>query len=93
MSVILFCVGSTFLLGSWSGVLLRLFLKDVFARRAMQEGRMLQKRLKGHSVYMDRVRYRLIPHVWWGCYVALSPLSSYCELYVPSNCYSYFTLY
>ena len=46
------------------GVLLRLLVEGLIARRAVWEGRVLQKGLKGYDAYMAQVRYRLIPRVW-----------------------------
>jgi len=63
-SVLLFCLGSALLLGSWIGVILGLLLEAMFAGRAVREERVLQKGLKGYDAYMVRVRWRLIPHVW-----------------------------
>ena len=61
--VIPFVVGTTFLLGSWYG-LLGLILVVGIAFRAIQEERMLQQELAGYDAYMARVKYRLIPYVW-----------------------------
>jgi len=63
-SVLLLCLGSAFLLGSWIGVILGLLFVGMFARRAVGEERVLQKGLKGYDAYMAQVRWRLIPHVW-----------------------------
>jgi protein-S-isoprenylcysteine O-methyltransferase Ste14 len=63
-SALLFFLGSALLLGSWIGVILALFLEGILAGRAVQEEQVLQKGLKGYDVYMARVRWRLIPHVW-----------------------------
>ncbi len=61
--VIPFVVGTTFLLGSWYG-LLGLILVVGIAFRAIQEERMLQQELPGYDAYMARVKYRFIPYVW-----------------------------
>jgi len=63
-SLLLFCLGSALLLGSWIGVLLGLLLGVGFARRAVREERVLRAGLKGYDAYMAQVKYRLIPHVW-----------------------------
>ncbi len=61
--VIPFVVGTTFLLGSWYG-LLGLILVGGIAFRAVREERVLLAELPGYDVYMARVKYRLIPYVW-----------------------------
>jgi protein-S-isoprenylcysteine O-methyltransferase Ste14 len=63
-SLLLFCLGSALLLGSWIGVLLGLLIEVGIARRAMREERVLRAGLKGYDAYMAQVKYRLIPHVW-----------------------------
>jgi len=63
-SLLLFCLGSALLLGSWIGVLLGLLLEGGIARRAMREDRVLRMGLKGYDAYIAQVTYRLIPHVW-----------------------------
>ncbi len=61
--VIPFIVGTTFLLGSWYG-LLGLILVAGIAFRAVREERILRQELPGYETYMARVKYRLIPYVW-----------------------------
>ncbi len=61
--VIPFVVGTTFLLGSWYG-LLGLIIVIGIAFRAVREERVLLAELPGYDTYMARVRYRLIPYVW-----------------------------
>jgi len=63
-AMIPFIVGTTFLLGSWYGLLLGLILVIAIAFRAVREERVLQAELPGYDVYIARVKYRLIPHVW-----------------------------
>ena len=63
-SLLLFCLGSALLLGSWIGVLLGLLIEGVLAMRAVREERELRIGLKGYDAYMAQVKYRLIPHVW-----------------------------
>ena len=46
-SLLLFCLGSALLLGSWIGVLLGLLIEGGIARRAMREERVLLMGLKG----------------------------------------------
>jgi len=61
--VIPFVVGTTFLLGSWYG-LLGLILTVGIGFRAVREERVLRAELPGYDMYMGRVKYRLIPYVW-----------------------------
>jgi len=60
----LFMVGTPLLLGSWYGVLFGLAVVVVLARRAVLEERMLANELPGYSSYANRVRFRILPHVW-----------------------------
>ena len=61
---LLFFVGTTFLLGSWYGLLWGVLLVGMVARRAVLEERTLQQELQGYDGYMIQVKYRLIPRVW-----------------------------
>jgi protein-S-isoprenylcysteine O-methyltransferase Ste14 len=61
---ILYALGTTFLLGSWYGLLLGLVLVVMVARRAVLEERTLREELPGYDAYTAQVKYRLIPYVW-----------------------------
>jgi protein-S-isoprenylcysteine O-methyltransferase Ste14 len=61
--VIPFVVGTTFLLGSWYGLLGLIIIVGI-AYRALREERVLRLELPGYEAYMARVKYRLIPYVW-----------------------------
>ena len=61
---VLFTLGTTLLLGPWYGLLGALLLIGMVAWRAVQEERVLRKELGGYSVYMTRVRCRVIPCLW-----------------------------
>jgi protein-S-isoprenylcysteine O-methyltransferase Ste14 len=62
---VLLIIGTSLLLASWYGIAPGgLILIGLIARRAVLEERTLQNGLPGYRAYMDRVRYRLIPHVW-----------------------------
>jgi protein-S-isoprenylcysteine O-methyltransferase Ste14 len=63
-AMVLLVLGTPLLLGSWYGVLAGLVLVLVVATRAVLEERTLRKGLQGYDLYMARVKYRLIPHVW-----------------------------
>lgn len=51
-------------LGSWWGVFLLVPVFPVLAWRLLDEEIFLRKNLPGYTEYMQKVRYRLIPHVW-----------------------------
>jgi protein-S-isoprenylcysteine O-methyltransferase Ste14 len=63
-TAIIFLVGTTFLLGSWYGLIPALVLTLGIAFRAVQEERTLRAELPGYEEYMAQVKYRLIPYVW-----------------------------
>ncbi len=64
MAMLIFTVGTSLLLGSWYGLLLGIIFIAIIARRAVLEERTLRGKLPGYASYMERVKYRLIPHVW-----------------------------
>jgi len=51
-------------LGSWWAAVVVLALLPALAWRMLDEERFLKRSLPGYAAYMERVRYRLIPHVW-----------------------------
>lgn len=51
-------------LGSWHGVLLNIPFMPVLIWRLLDEERILVRDLPGYSVYMQKIRYRLIPYIW-----------------------------
>jgi protein-S-isoprenylcysteine O-methyltransferase Ste14 len=61
---IAFCLGTSFLLGSWLGVLCSLLFAGLLAVRAVLEERVLERDLEGYDVYMTKVKYRFFPRVW-----------------------------
>jgi protein-S-isoprenylcysteine O-methyltransferase Ste14 len=63
-AIVVFVVGTSLLLGSWSGVLVGAVFVATLARRAILEERTLQAQLPGYASYMTEVRYRLIPYIW-----------------------------
>jgi len=63
-AIVVFVVGTSLLLGSWSGVLVGAIFVITLARRAILEERTLQARLPGYATYMTEVKYRLIPYLW-----------------------------
>jgi protein-S-isoprenylcysteine O-methyltransferase Ste14 len=57
-------VGTSLLLASWWGLLVGLLVIVGVALRAVQEERTLANELHGYTAYMQRVRSRMLPHVW-----------------------------
>jgi len=64
MGALLFTLGTPVALGSWWGLILFPAIVAVLAWRLVDEERLLNVRLAGYAAYRDRVRYRLLPHVW-----------------------------
>ncbi len=63
-AIVVFVVGTSLLLGSWSGVLVGAMFILMLARRATLEERTLLAKLPGYAAYRTQVKYRLIPYVW-----------------------------
>jgi len=63
-ALIPFFIGTSFLLGSWVGVILSFLYLLVLARRAILEEQTLNNELEGYSEYMVKVRFRMIPGIW-----------------------------
>jgi protein-S-isoprenylcysteine O-methyltransferase Ste14 len=63
-AIVVFVVGTSLLLGAWSGVLIGAIFVVMLARRAMLEERTLRAKLPGYAAYMAQVKYRLIPYIW-----------------------------
>ena len=57
-------IGGALLLGSISGLLLALAMVGLLVVRILGEEKLLARDLEGYRAYRERVRYRLIPHVW-----------------------------
>jgi protein-S-isoprenylcysteine O-methyltransferase Ste14 len=57
-------IGIPLALGSWWWTLLIIPFLPVLAWRLLDEERILRRDLPGYIEYTQRVRYRLIPHVW-----------------------------
>jgi protein-S-isoprenylcysteine O-methyltransferase Ste14 len=57
-------VGGALLLGSISGLLLSLAMVGLLVVRIFGEEKLLARDLKGYKEYLQKVRYRLVPHVW-----------------------------
>ena len=63
-AIVVFVVGTSLLLGAWSGVLVGALFLVMLAWRALLEERTLQAELPGYAAYMNQVRYRIIPYIW-----------------------------
>jgi protein-S-isoprenylcysteine O-methyltransferase Ste14 len=57
-------IGVALLLGSWWGVIFAFVLIGLLCVRIPIEEKALRAGLEGYDEYTERVRYRLIPHVW-----------------------------
>lgn len=57
-------VGAALLLGSVYGLLAGLALVALLILRIFGEEKLLARDLEGYKEYLQKVRYRLVPHVW-----------------------------
>ena len=57
-------IGGALLLGSISGLLLGLAIVGLMVVRIFGEEKLLARDLEGYKEYLQKVRYRLVPHVW-----------------------------
>jgi len=57
-------IGTPLALGSWSGLAALVVFVPALVWRLMDEESFLRKNLPGYTEYTDKVRYRLVPHVW-----------------------------
>ena len=64
LGAILMLIGTPLLLGSVYGVLAGVVVTLLLMGRIIGEEKMLSRELEGYQEYMQKVRYRLIPHVW-----------------------------
>jgi protein-S-isoprenylcysteine O-methyltransferase Ste14 len=62
--VMILLVGIPLALGSWLGLLWLVAFFPVLAWRLLDEERFLRQNLPGYDEYTQKVRYRLVPHVW-----------------------------
>jgi protein-S-isoprenylcysteine O-methyltransferase Ste14 len=63
-SAMLYLIGTPLALGSYWGLLAFLCMVPVLIWRLLDEENFLAKNLPGYMEYQERVRYRLLPHVW-----------------------------
>jgi protein-S-isoprenylcysteine O-methyltransferase Ste14 len=64
MGGLLLFLGMSLSLGSWWGLFAFVLMLPALVWRLVDEEDFLAKNLPGYSEYRNRVRYRLIPHVW-----------------------------
>jgi protein-S-isoprenylcysteine O-methyltransferase Ste14 len=57
-------IGGALLLGSISGLLLAFAMVGILVVRIFVEEKLLARDLEGYQAYREKVRYRLVPHVW-----------------------------
>jgi protein-S-isoprenylcysteine O-methyltransferase Ste14 len=57
-------IGGALLLGSISGLLAGLAIVGLMVVRIFGEEKLLARDLEGYKEYLQKVRYRLVPHVW-----------------------------
>jgi protein-S-isoprenylcysteine O-methyltransferase Ste14 len=57
-------VGAALLLGSVYGLLAGLAMVGLLILRILGEEKLLARDLEGYKEYLQKVRYRLVPHVW-----------------------------
>lgn len=58
------CLFNPIILGSWYALIPSIFIPVFLAQRIRNEEAVLQKDLKGYDLYMEKVKYRLIPFIW-----------------------------
>lgn len=58
-------LGAPLLLGSIYGIIVGIFLSLIFVARIIGEEKMLNLELEGYPDYKDKVKYRLIPYIWY----------------------------
>jgi len=62
--ILLLCLGSGLVLGSWWSLLPMIPVAVLIVRRTILEDRYLKENLEGFVSYAERVRYRLLPGAW-----------------------------
>ncbi len=62
-TVVLF-LSMPFILGSWLAFFIFLVYPLIIAKRIKNEEEVLEKNLEGYKEYQQKVKYKMIPHVW-----------------------------
>jgi protein-S-isoprenylcysteine O-methyltransferase Ste14 len=63
-SVLVMVIGIPLALDSWLGLLVVALMIPALIWRILDEENLLKKDLPGYNEYMQKVRYRLVPHLW-----------------------------
>jgi len=63
-SMLVMLLGMPLALGSWWGVVAFFVIAPALIWRIFDEERFLARELPGYLAYKEKVRYRLIPHLW-----------------------------
>jgi protein-S-isoprenylcysteine O-methyltransferase Ste14 len=64
VGALVMCIGTALGLGSWWALAFLAITIPVLIVRIIDEEKVLAKGLPGYADYEQRVRYRLVPHVW-----------------------------
>lgn len=64
VGVLVMIVGVPLALDAWWGLAYLLIVVPVLMWRILDEEQLLQKELAGYTDYMQKVQYRLVPHLW-----------------------------
>ncbi len=64
LSLIILFVFSPLVLGSFYGLIPTAFIPLLLVIRILNEEKVLREQLAGYREYTQKVRYRLIPHIW-----------------------------
>ena len=64
MATLLLFLSMPLVLGSFPAFLILLFYLPIIARRIKNEEEVLERGLVGYREYKQKVRWRLIPHIW-----------------------------
>jgi protein-S-isoprenylcysteine O-methyltransferase Ste14 len=64
VGTLILTIGTPLALGSWWGLLFLVPGVVVLVFRILDEEKLLRQHLAGYDEYAEKVRYRLVPHVW-----------------------------
>jgi protein-S-isoprenylcysteine O-methyltransferase Ste14 len=64
VGVIVMITGVPLALGSLWGLAILVLVIPMLAWRILDEENLLKKELPGYAEYLQKVRYRLVPHLW-----------------------------
>ena len=63
-ATVLLFLAMPLVLGSWPSFIIMLAYIPIIVKRIRNEEQVLEGELKGYSEYREKIKYRLIPHVW-----------------------------